>query len=193
MFLHITGSMRMIDDDEVGLKVKPEDTRYIKRLQQNETQSTGSVGKLKIWFPTLFHYWELQTREWAGSLKGPVRGWNPYHGAPPTTGLLVVLSPSEHEAPGVWTRDLINLIPIYCHHWDCGLRLVQVRQAWGYLRECGTLFRLSKSRGQRETSWLEAGYTFAPSGDFLLYNVILSIAFHPASSFRFVFFIIDVS
>ena len=26
------------------------------------------------------------------------------------------------EAPGVWAKDLINLIPIYCHHWDCGLR-----------------------------------------------------------------------
>ena len=33
------------------------------------------------------------------------------------------------EAPRVWTKDLINFIPIYCHHWDCGLRLVQVRQA----------------------------------------------------------------
>ena len=33
------------------------------------------------------------------------------------------------EAPGVWTKDLINFIPIYCHHWDCGLRQVQVRQA----------------------------------------------------------------
>ena len=25
------------------------------------------------------------------------------------------------EAPGMWTKDLINLIPIYCHHLDCGL------------------------------------------------------------------------
>ena len=33
------------DDDEVGLKEKPEDTRYIKRLHQNKTRSTGSVGK----------------------------------------------------------------------------------------------------------------------------------------------------
>ena len=54
------------DDDEVGLKEKPEDTRYIK---------------------------------------------------------------IRPEAPGVWTKDLINFIPIYCHHWDCGLRPVQVRQA----------------------------------------------------------------
>ena len=29
------------------------------------------------------------------------------------------------ETPGVWTKDLINVIPIYCHHWDCGLRQVQ--------------------------------------------------------------------
>ena len=34
----------------------------------------------------------------------------------------------------MWTNGLINLI--YCHHWDCGLRQVQVRQAWGYLRVC---------------------------------------------------------
>ena len=33
------------DDDEVGLKEKPEDTRYIKRLHQNKTRSTGSVDK----------------------------------------------------------------------------------------------------------------------------------------------------
>ena len=56
--------MTLEDDDEVGLKEKPEDTRYI-----------------------------------------------------------------STEAPGVWTKDLINFIPIYCHHWDCGLRQVQVCQA----------------------------------------------------------------
>ena len=43
------------DEDEVGLKEKPEDTRYIKIIP---------------------------------------------------------------EAPGVWTKDLINFIPIYFHHWD---------------------------------------------------------------------------
>ena len=36
---------------------------------------------------------------------------------------------NKTEAPGVWTEDLINFIPIYCHHWDCRLGLVQVRQA----------------------------------------------------------------
>ena len=41
------------------------------------------------------------------------------------------------EAPGVWTKDLINCIPIYCHHWDCRLGSVQVRQAGGYLRGGG--------------------------------------------------------
>ena len=38
------------------------------------------------------------------------------------------------EAPGVWTKDLINFIPIYCHHWECRLGPVQVRQACEYLR-----------------------------------------------------------
>ena len=30
--LGLTGSMRMIDEDEVGLKEKPEDTRYMKKI-----------------------------------------------------------------------------------------------------------------------------------------------------------------
>ena len=59
------------DEDEVGLKEKPEDTRYIQK-----------------------DYIEIRP-----------------------------------EAPGVWTKDLINFIPIYCHHWDCRLGPVQVRQA----------------------------------------------------------------
>ena len=33
----------MIDEDEVGLKEKPEDTRYIKKI--NKTRSTGSADK----------------------------------------------------------------------------------------------------------------------------------------------------
>ena len=40
------------------------------------------------------------------------------------------------ETPGVWTKDFINFIPIYCHHWDCGLGQVHVRQARGYIRGC---------------------------------------------------------
>ena len=38
--------MRMIDDDEVGLKEKSADTRYIKRL--HETRSIGGVGEHNI-------------------------------------------------------------------------------------------------------------------------------------------------
>ena len=33
------------DEDEVGLKEKSEDTRYIKRVHRNKTRSTGSVDK----------------------------------------------------------------------------------------------------------------------------------------------------
>ena len=33
------------DEDEVGLKERPEDTRYIQRLHQNKSRSTGSAGK----------------------------------------------------------------------------------------------------------------------------------------------------
>ena len=44
------GSMSTID--EVGLKEKPENTTiHLKRLDRNETQSTGSVGKLNIMLP----------------------------------------------------------------------------------------------------------------------------------------------
>ena len=43
-----TGSMRIIDDDEVDLNEKPENPRYIKRPNGNEARSTGSVGKLNI-------------------------------------------------------------------------------------------------------------------------------------------------
>ena len=34
----------MIDKDEVGLKEKPEDTRYIKQINQNKTRSTGVLA-----------------------------------------------------------------------------------------------------------------------------------------------------
>ena len=39
--------MTMIDDD-VCVKEKREDTRYIQILHRNETHSTGSMGKLNI-------------------------------------------------------------------------------------------------------------------------------------------------
>ena len=57
--LGLIGSMKVIDDDEVGLKEKPEDTRYIKIIHQNETQRTTSVGKLNILdlMPTLCPHW----------------------------------------------------------------------------------------------------------------------------------------
>ena len=48
-FLHAHSWLNWVDEDddedEVGLKEKPEDTRYIKRLHQNKTRSTGSVDK----------------------------------------------------------------------------------------------------------------------------------------------------
>ena len=49
------------------MKEKPEDTRHIKRLHQNETRSTRSIYKQGTRSPTLCHYWELQIRKWAGS------------------------------------------------------------------------------------------------------------------------------
>ena len=50
--------MRMIDEDEVGLKEKPLDTS--KRLQQNKTRSIVSAGKGLDY--QLCDYWELWTR-----------------------------------------------------------------------------------------------------------------------------------
>ena len=62
-FLRAHSWLNWVDeDDEVGLKEKPDTS---KRFHRNKTRSTGSL----------------------------------------------------------WTKDLlINLIPIYCHHWDCGLQ-----------------------------------------------------------------------
>ena len=40
----------------------------------------------------------LGNRQGHHSLKGHVRGWNPYHGVPPTTWLLVVASPKSKES-----------------------------------------------------------------------------------------------
>ena len=50
----------MIDEDEVGLKERPE------KDCQDETQSTKSVGKGLD--SQLCHYWELQTQELVGLL-----------------------------------------------------------------------------------------------------------------------------
>ena len=57
----------MIDDDEVGLKEKPEDTRYmyIKWSHKNKTQRLG-CGQTKDWIPNFMPL--LGTADsWAGS------------------------------------------------------------------------------------------------------------------------------
>ena len=59
------------EHDEVGLKEKPEDTRYIKKITSKYEPKHRECG----------------------------------------------------------TKDLINFIPIYCHHWDWGLGPEQVRHA----------------------------------------------------------------
>ena len=69
----------MIDEDEVGLKEKPEDNRYNK-LHQNETQSNGSVGRLDSQF---CHCWQLQTRELDHTARLLLR-----HGVPIITKIL---------------------------------------------------------------------------------------------------------
>ena len=63
--------MRMIDEEEVGLKEKPEVTLYIKTLHQNKTRSTG-----KGLDSQLCHYWDCGLGESAGSsrLKAPSGG-----------------------------------------------------------------------------------------------------------------------
>ena len=76
------GSMRMIED-EVGLKEKPEDTRYIKRLHRNEKcvytkdliTNFAIIGNDRLGNGQGRHY-----------PKDPGMGCSPYHGAPPTIG-----------------------------------------------------------------------------------------------------------
>ena len=69
-----------------------------KAIHLNYTRSTGSAGKGLD--SQLCHYRELQTRERARSSLpgGSWEGWNPYTGAPPTTGLLVVLGPQSKDS-----------------------------------------------------------------------------------------------
>ena len=66
----------MIYEDEAGLTEKPEDTRYIKKLHQKKTRSTGSAGK-GTW-SQLCHYWDCGLGESAGasSLMAPSGVWN---------------------------------------------------------------------------------------------------------------------
>ena len=45
---HHIVSMRILTEDYVGLKEKPEDTRYIQSLHGNKTRSTGHMAKLII-------------------------------------------------------------------------------------------------------------------------------------------------
>ena len=48
-FLYIHSWLNWVDEDddedEIGLKEKPEDARYIKKIYRNKTRSTGSVDK----------------------------------------------------------------------------------------------------------------------------------------------------
>ena len=60
---------------------------WLMRMRLAWKNSQKTLDTSKRWCQ-LCHYWELQTRKRQGrhSLDGPVRGWNPYPGAPPTTG-----------------------------------------------------------------------------------------------------------
>ena len=126
-FLHTlgyTGSMRMIGDDDVGLKEKPEDARYIKRLHQNETWSTTSVGKLKRMDMFFCHYWELQTPEWVGF----VTPWRTLGGYEMHTQEFQLL----HDCWLMWrpqSKDCI-LFPIVCMWWG---RSIITKILHGYL------------------------------------------------------------
>ena len=92
----------MIDEDEVDLKKSQNTLDTSKRLHQNETRSTGSAGKLPI--PNLIpnfaiiRNFKLENRQGCHSVEYHGRGWNPYPGAPPTTELLLVLSPQSKES-----------------------------------------------------------------------------------------------
>ena len=64
-FLHTHSWLNWVDenDDEVGLKEKPEDTRYIKKI---EIRPEAPGVRAKDFIPT-FPIWGLRTRESAGA------------------------------------------------------------------------------------------------------------------------------
>ena len=67
----------MIDENKVGLKEKTEDTRYIKKIHKNKTQSTGSAGvRAKDMIPNFAIIGNCRLGNWQGrhSLEGPERG-----------------------------------------------------------------------------------------------------------------------
>ena len=68
--------MRMIDEDEVRLKEKPKDSRYIK------TRSSGSVGKGLGFQTAIIGTADSSNGQGRHSLEGPGRAWNPYPIAP---------------------------------------------------------------------------------------------------------------
>ena len=101
--------MRMIDEDEVGLKEKPEDTRYIKKIEINPEASGVWAKDLIPILPLL----GLRTRESAGAsrLKAPSGGVK-YPGlVAPTTGSLILVPPRhKEEAFKVFEYKLVERI-----------------------------------------------------------------------------------
>ena len=79
--------------DEVGLKEKLEDIRYIKIRPEAKGVRENDLT---------CHYCELQNRKWADSLEG----WYPYPGTPPTMQLLTVGRPQSKDSPFCWEDHL---------------------------------------------------------------------------------------
>ena len=98
--LGYTEYMRMIDEDEVGLKEKPEDTRYIKNITSK--QSTGSVGK-----GLDSNFTIIQTAD-SGKSAGVSRLKTP------TNGFLILVSQDPRRR---WSKFLnLNWWKGYCYH-----------------------------------------------------------------------------
>ena len=74
----------MIDEDEVGLKEKPDTS---KRLHQNKTRSTGSAGE------GLDPKFAIIGTAGASGLKAPSRGVKYPGQVAPTTGSLILVPP----------------------------------------------------------------------------------------------------
>ena len=89
---------------------------------------TLSVGLIQVSSEFWFFYWMFYDPFSARSLLAKLGRWGWWWG----WGWLERMA-RRSEEPGVWTKDLINFIPMYFHHWDCRLGPVQVCQAWEYL------------------------------------------------------------
>ena len=132
--------MRMIDEDDVGLKEKPEDNLSSQQLDQKdyilEIRPEAQEVRAKDWIPNfaIIRNCSLGNGQGRHSLEGPGMGWNPYPGAPPTTGLLTVGRPQSKDSCFVWGSFITDHPPgpTKSHLWQAGSIVAQILHGYPF-------------------------------------------------------------